>query len=165
MSRTTTYRLDDETIDRINRLSTDLGLTKTSVVMGGVATIEALLGTAAADVTATLQVIRERHPDADELTIDVTQTPDGRARALARIDGEEYADLGARAVIVEDTAHVFLQGVEGKAEVVQTFGNEVLLIRPQYPVGQLPWPPQNLRIVLRLRDIAPVDAAAPSLNA
>jgi predicted transcriptional regulator len=161
MPRTTTFRLDDETLDRLERLSKDLGLTKTSLVVGGVATIETLLGMAAADVTATLDVIRERHPDAQELTIDLLQV-DGKARAFARIDGDEYAEIGARAVIVDDTAHLFLQLPEGKAELVQTFGNEVLLIRPQYPVGRLPWPPQNLRIVLRL---APVDAAAPSTTA
>jgi hypothetical protein len=154
-SKNVTYRLETETTELIDGLAADLTLSKTDVVRRAVATLRELLTVAAADANAMLEVIRDRHPDADELTVDVTQGPDGTPRAIAKIDGAEVPDVGAVAMVDGDRAVVFVTIPDGEARLLVPIGGEYLLVRPKFPVNEVAWPPRNQRVVLPLRAAEP----------
>jgi hypothetical protein len=154
MSRNATFSLSEPVLELVDRLAATFS-SKTEVVRRGVLTLNDLITVAAGDAHGTIADIAHRYPDANALTIEVTQAADGQPQATVRIDGTEPADVGARAVVSGDTAYVYLLLTETKAEVLVPVGGDMILARAQFPVGEVAWPPRNQAIFMRLSDAAP----------
>ena len=160
---TTTYRFDAPTLGLIDQLTGNLSLSKTDVIRSSVAMLRDLLVVASADANAMLEVIRGRHPDAENLTLDVGIGRDGNPEPTVLIDGEEHADVGARAAVIDRKAFVFLTIPDGSASIAVGVGDEAMLIRPQFAVSDpVPWPSENYRIVIPLKVPAAIRTSAPA---
>jgi hypothetical protein len=156
MPRNVTYSLEEQEIDLIDGLAEALGLSKTGVLRLGMSTLNGIVRVAQRDANGMLAVIRELYPE-QEIELWVTQGADGQAEAHVRVDGTEPADLGARAIPSGDVAHIFLDlNVSGAyADMLVPVGVDAIRIRPRFAVGKLPWPPQNYRIVLPVKELSP----------
>jgi hypothetical protein len=164
MPRNVTYRLEEPDIALIDAWADALGMSKTDVIRLGIGTLGNLIRVAQADATAALEVIRERYGADAEVSIWVTPDKDGEPVAHVQVDRREPSDLSARAMKSRhgDAVLVFLDLSDHYAELQVPIGDDALWVRPRFPVGKLPWPPQNYRIVLSVKDLAPTVPAEVS---
>jgi hypothetical protein len=160
----TTYRFDSATLKLIERLAKQLSVSKADVLRDSVSMLRDALVVASGDANAMLEVIRSRHPEAENLTIEVARGRDGNPELTVLIDGEEHPDVGARAAVIDKKAYVFLMIPDGSASIIVGVGNDALLLRPQFPVGEpTPWPTEeSYGIVVSLGAPATVHAPAAS---
>lgn len=163
--KTVNFRFAPDDLGYLEVLSEELHISRTDVLRQAIFAFQNLIQVAQADAVGVLAVIRERHEDEAEVALWVSQGADGEPEAHVRIDGVEPTDLGARAMVSPqgDTAFVFLDVNDASAEVLVPVGDDALLVRPRFAVGELPWPPQNYRIVLSLKDLAPT--VSPEVSA
>jgi len=152
-TQTTTFRFDPATLDLIDGLARARSVSKTDLLRSAVELLHDSLVVAAADANAMLEVIRERHPDADNVVVDVSPGRDGRPQATALVDGKEVPDIGAHAAVVNRKAYVFLTIVDGAASIAVPIGDDALLVRPQFSIADpMPWPrTEGYQIVLSLK--------------
>ncbi len=162
-TQTKTYRLTDATRELIDQLARDLALSKSDVLRSSVETLRDLLVVASADATGILAVIRDRHSDAENLTIDIGIARDGSPQPVVLIDGEEHLDVGARAVVMNRKAYIFLTIPDGSAAFAVAVGDEAVLVRPQFAAGAVEWPSaESHRIIIDLRVPAAAHTSAPA---
>lgn len=157
MPKQTTFRLPNETDLALTHLSSALELSRTAILASAVEAFVTLVDMARADAEGILAVLLGRYgPDA-EVTLWVSEASDGLPLAHVRVGEEEPAEIGARAILAADgqRAHVFLDVNDCYAELLIETGPLALRLRPRFPVGELPWPPRNFRIVIQLKDLAP----------
>jgi predicted transcriptional regulator len=154
----TTFRLDDDALATLQGLAEALHISRTEVVRQATSAFRNLILVAQADSIGVLETIRERYGAEAEVTLWVSQGADGEPEAHVRIDDNEPADLGARVITSPEggRAFVFLDLNDAAADLLVPVGDDALRVRPRFPVGELPWPPQNLRIVLSLKNLAPI---------
>jgi predicted transcriptional regulator len=156
---TTTFRLDEAFLERLERTAKRYGVSRAEVVRKAVAVLTLLFEEAKQDALAELAALRERYDDDDvQLIASVSKSAEGNPEARLVIDGAAPEDVRAFPVLAEgmDKVHVFLDFNHGdRAPVLAYVGDEALLIpRAQLPIGELPWPPDpTLGIVIRLGDI------------
>lgn len=158
----TTYRFDSATLELIERLAEQLSVSKADVLRDSISMLSDALVVASGDANAMLEVIRGRHPEAENLMIEVARGRDGNPELTVLIDGEEHPDVGARAAVIDKKAYVFLTIPDGSASIIVGVGAKALLLRPQFPVGDpMPWPTEeSYRIIVSLAAPAGVDAPA-----
>jgi predicted transcriptional regulator len=153
----TTFRLDDKTLATLQGLSEALHISRTDVLKQAMTAFRHLIVASQADMFAVLEVIKERYGAEAEVALRVTKSADGNPVAHVRINGNEPADLGARAMKSPegDTVLLFLDPNDEYVDVLVTIGDDVLRARPRFAIGELPWPPQDLQYVIALKDLAP----------
>ncbi len=165
MARNVSYRLEESEIRLIDGLAEAVGISKTEVIRLGIKALRDLIVVAQADAGAVLEVLRDRYEPDAEVAIWVTEGADGEPEAHVRISGAEPADLGARALKSSrgDSVLLFLDPSNTYADLAVPVGDkDAVWVRPRFNVGELPWPPQPLRIVLSLGDVAPT--ASPEMS-
>jgi hypothetical protein len=105
-----------------------------------------------------LEVLRDRYEPDAEVAICVSEGVDGEPEAHVRINGAEPDDLAARALMSPqgESVLLFLDPSNAYADLAVPVGDkDAVWVRPRFNVGELPWPPQPLRIVMSLGAVAP----------
>jgi predicted transcriptional regulator len=160
-TRHSTFRLDDDTLARLMGLAEALHISRTEVLRQAISAFRDLILVAQADAGGVLATLRERYGVDAEVALWVGEGADGEPEAHVRVDGLERPDLGARAIRSPrgGSVVVFLDPSDAHADLLVPVGDDALLVRPRFAIGELPWPPQSRQIVLSLKDLAPTVSA------
>jgi hypothetical protein len=156
-SKHTAFRIDPTMRNQIDELSRDFGISRTEVLRAALSAVTAMKHCATADAAAMLTVLRDRYGPV-EVSAWLTAGDNGEPVAHVAVDGQEPADLLAYAspeAIRPGTRSIFLELIDGRGMAVLPIGSEALLVRPHFPIGELPWPAKPLRIVLDLANVEP----------
>jgi hypothetical protein len=167
VAKNQTFRLDNLTLDVLEKLASATGISRTEVVRRGVHTLGGLLMEASRESHDSLTALRERFGDDAEMVVAVFADDDGRPQGGVKINGETPEDVRVVPVVIvgSSEAHLFLDfGSEPDAlwrrdgePFVALAGDEVLLIPYRHAllsIGKLPWPPQSVGLVFPLGDLS-----------
>jgi hypothetical protein len=154
-TKTVNFRFTESDLFGLEWLSGLLGVSRTEVLRRAIALFRELTLIANTDSTAALETLRERYGAEAEVTLWVSEGPDGEPEAHVRIDGNEPEDLGAIAMMSpnSDGAIVFLDLHDANTELVVPVRHNYMRVRPRFHAGVLPWPPGPYRIVIALKDL------------